>query len=389
MAKNGYKIFDADTHVGAPMEVLDKYLTAAERSKLPAWEKYKYTTTKEGFLKNSTTYMKGARSYRRRLGAAKIDEDKFKGYFAGMTGGNPERKPSSRGDHDPAVRIGEMDLEGIDVNLMLPSGWFGSFLDSDDVALEMGMYRAYHRWMNDFCSASPDRLGGVLLISARDIPGSLEEIRLWSTSRWAWAIMPYAPYGMPLDHPDLEPIWAAAQESDLAITLHTFTMMPPYSPGGLDNWENVFLQRSAAHPWCGMRNMAALIGSGVMERYPKLRIGTLEAGHGWLPFWLSRIDSHAEMCKSAIGDLKHKPSEYALSGRYFQSIEIHEGAMMTNLVSDVIGDHVLMFGSDYPHHESIFPKSVQTVISWDMPETRKRKLFWDNPIKFYARSGLK
>src|SRR5439155_10527843 len=51
-----------------------------------------------------------------------------------------------------------------------------------------------------------------------------------------------------------------------------------------DTWENLWLQRSAAHPWCGMRNMAALIGSGVMDRYPALRIGTLEAGHGWLPF---------------------------------------------------------------------------------------------------------
>src|SRR3989440_10578370 len=85
------------------------------------------------------------------------------------------------------------------------------------------------------------------------------------------------PSGVPLDHPSLEPVWAAAQDQDLAVVLHTFTVMPPYAPGGLDTWENLWLQRSAAHPWCGMRNMAALIGSGVMDRYPKLRIGTLEA----------------------------------------------------------------------------------------------------------------
>ena len=61
---------------------------------------------------------------------------------------------------------------------------------------------------------------------------ALAEIERWGKSRWAWGVMVYAPYGVPLDHPDLEPIWAAAQELDLAVVLHTFTVMPPYAPGG-------------------------------------------------------------------------------------------------------------------------------------------------------------
>src|SRR4029077_19454830 len=181
---------------------------------------------------------------------------------------------------------------------------------------------------------------------------------------------------------------AAAQEFDLVITLHTFTAMPPYAPGSLDNWENLFLQRSAAHPWCGQRNMAALIGNGVMDRYPSLRVGTLEAGHGWLPFWLARIDEHAQTVKSALPELKHKPSEYAKGGRYFQSIEIHEGAQITNDVADIVGDHVLMYGSDYPHADTRFRKSAEIVLEWDMPEERKRKMLWDNAVKCYVRSGL-
>ena len=124
------------------------------------------------------------------------------------------------------------------------------------------MYRAYHRWMADYCGAYPDRLGGLILVGTRDVKAGLEEIKRWGRSRWAWAVMAYAPYGVPLDHPSLEPVWAAAQEHDLAVVLHTFTVMPPYAPGGLDTWDNLWLQRSAAHPWCGMRNMAALIGSG-------------------------------------------------------------------------------------------------------------------------------
>ena len=256
----------------------------------------------------------------------------------------------------PPARIADMDFEGVDVNLTLPSGWFGTWSFGDDIALEMAMYRAYHRWMEDYCGAYPERLGGVILAGARDIEGGLAEIRRWGKSRWAWGMMVYAPVGMPLDHPALEPFYAEAAALDLAVVLHTFTVMPPYAPGGQDTWDNLWLQRSAAHPWCGMRNMAALIGSGVMDRYPDLRVGTLEAGHGWLPFWMARLDEHAETIKAALPELKHRPSEYVMSGRYFQSIEIPEGARLTNAVADLVGDDVLMYASDYPHGESHFPE---------------------------------
>ena len=383
MARDGYKIFDSDTHVGPYMDVLSPYLTATEQSRLPAWEEFKALSNRGGHV----TYTKGQRRYRRRLGDAKADEAPA-GYMAGFTGVKREREPSPRVDHDPAERIKDMDYEGVDVNLTLPSGWFGTWTTGDDVALEMGMYRAYHRWMEDYCGAFPGRLGGVILAGSRDVAASVKEIRRCGKSGWAWGVLAYAPYGVPLDHPDLEPIWAEAAALDLAVILHTFTVMPPYAPGGIDTWDNLFLQRSAAHPWCGMRNMAALIGSGVMDRYPKLRVGTLEAGHGWLPFWMTRIDEHAETIKAALPELKEKPSAYVTSGRYYQSIEIPEGEKLTNAVSDLVGDDILMYASDYPHGESHFPHSVETVLGWKMTKARKRKLFWDNAVRLYARCGL-
>lgn len=382
MAKNGHRIFDSDTHVGPFMDVLGSYLGEGEKARLAGWEPYK-TVNKKGHL----TYTRGQRVYRRRLGDAEADQAPA-GYMAGFTGVEREREPSPRVDHDPAERIRDMDYEGVDVNLTLPSGWFGTWTTGDDVALEMAMYRAYHRWMEDYCRDYPARLGGVILVSSRDVAGGVAEIRRWAKSRWAWAVMAYAPYGVPLDHPDLEPIWAEAAEHDLAVVLHTFTVMPPYAPGGLDNWENLFLQRSAAHPWCGMRNMAALIGSGVMDRYPTLRIATLEAGHGWLPFWMKRLDEHAQTIRAALPALRMTPSEYVTSGRYFQSIEVPEGEGMTNAVADLIGDDVLMYASDYPHGESHFPETVGMALAWKMGEERRRKLMWGNAVRLYARAGL-
>jgi predicted TIM-barrel fold metal-dependent hydrolase len=382
MARDGYRIFDSDTHVGPDAAILSGYLSGAEKERLAGWEQYR----SQGRF-GHVTYSKGQRHYRRRLGDAKPDEAPA-GYMAGFTGVAREREPSPLVDADPAARIADMDYEGVDVNLTLPSGWFGTFTSGDDIALESAMYRAYHRWMSDYCGAFPQRLGGIVLASARDIDGSLAEMGHWGKSRWAWGVMVYAPVGVPLDHPSLEPFYAAAAELDLAVVLHTFTVMPPYAPGGLDTWDNLWLQRSAAHPWCGMRNMAALIGSGAMDRYPSLRIGTLEAGHGWLPFWIKRLDEHAETIKAALPALRHRPSDYVTSGRYFQSIEIPEGAALTNAVADLLGEDVLMYASDYPHGESHFPKSAGIVTGWSMPEPRKRKLLWDNATKLYARAEV-
>ena len=86
--------------------------------------------------------------------------------------------------------------------------------------------------------------------------------------------------------------------------------------------------------------------------------------------------------------LKHRPSAYVTSGRYFQSIEIPEGAPLTNAVADLLGDDVLMYASDYPHGESHFPQSAGIVRGWDMTEPRKQKLLWDNATRLYARASL-
>jgi predicted TIM-barrel fold metal-dependent hydrolase len=100
---------------------------------------------------------------------------------------------------------------------------------------------------------------------------------------------------------------------------------------------------------------------------------------------MARLDEHAHSIAAALPPLQHKPSDYVVSGRYFQSIEIPEGPHLTKTVIDLLGEGVLMYASDYPHGESWFPHAVETVLGWDLPEPVKRKLFWDNAVKFYAR----
>jgi hypothetical protein len=89
----------------------------------------------------------------------------------------------------------------------------------------------------------------LIVASTRNVESAVHEIREWADSKWAVAIKPLMPFDMPPDHPDLEPIWRAAAEHDLAIAHHSSTWNPPYYPAYRDVWDNIFLGRLASHPW--------------------------------------------------------------------------------------------------------------------------------------------
>lgn len=143
--------------------------------------------------------------------------------------------------------------------------------------------------------------------------------------------------------------------------------------------------RLAGHPWGAMRAVAAFIGSGLMDRFPTIRYGILESGFGWLPFWAKRMDDQVIYMGYVNEHLEYKMSEYMTGGRFFAATVLHEGEEMVKMVTDLLGDHSLMFGSDYPHAESRFPESVEIPVGWtSLTEEQRRKLLWDNPVRFFG-----
>jgi uncharacterized protein len=282
-------------------------------------------------------------------------------------------------DDDVEARVRDMDEEGVDVQLMLP----GLPPATDDVEIELAFIRANHRYTNDFCSRYSHRLKSLIVVSNRAIPESVQEIRRWARAPWAVGIQPNLTVGFPLDHPDLEPIWAAASEEGLCVAHHSFTSG---YPGYRDLWDNPFIGRTASHPWAAMRAIAAFFGAGIMDRHPNLRFCILESGFGWLPFWAARMDDQSIYMSYALPQsLMRRPSEYMTSGRFFASLVIHEGEKMTNMVTDFLGDRVLMYSSDYPHAESRFPESTDQVLAWkSLKPDIMRKIMWDNAVACFG-----
>jgi len=260
----------------------------------------------------------------------------------------------------------------------------GGIPSSDDADLEMAFIRAQHRYLDDFTSKHPHRLKSLIIASGLRVEDSVKEIKKWGRSAWAVGVEPRLALDQPLDHPDLEPIWKAADEEGLSVVHHSFSSG---FPGYRDLWDNRFMGRLASHPWGAMRAIPSFFGSGILDRYRNIRFGILESGFGWLPFWASRMDDQAiYIGEGAVPkNLQHKFSEYMVNGRFSAGIVIHEGEKIAKMVTDFLGDHVLMYASDYPHAESRFPESVDKVQSWkSLGNQALGKLMWDNAVRFYG-----
>jgi uncharacterized protein len=391
MARGGQRIFDADTHIIEPVEPVEAYLSASDRARLDALGPLVQRAPAKADM---SRYVVGKRpKLNRKLGSLERVDPPSAAARGARDGGTPwdvrwqgPPFPSEHVSIDPQARVRDMDIEGIDVNMILPSGGVPAFAGLEDVALECAMYEAYNRFMADYCAPYPDRLTGVMLVSGRDSTAAVAEIERCGREAWPVGIFPICAPEMSLDEPAWEPIWAAAQEHDLTVVIHSFTMTIPYPPGCWDTWDNVFLQRAAGHVWNAQRNLAALIGAGVLDRYPQLRLTSLECGHGWLASWAARLDELAEMSRHVLPTLKHKPSDYIRGPQYFQSIQIYEGEQSLRHAFEALGDETLMFATDYPHSESWFPKSAEIVLGWkSLTDTARRKLLWDNAVRCYRR----
>lgn len=380
--KNGFKIWDTDTHVRPSLETLEPYYDANVRTRLPELEPYKRENRRdvEGLVVGRHSYALGERvSYARCLGKAAPEPGVFRPRSKYM---GTRHATTGAIDDEPGARLRDMDEEGVDVQFLI--GGASATGPLNDHELDVGFMRAYNRYLHEFCSKDPHRLKAAPPVILTAVDECVAEMRRWSKEPWMVGILPQSRNDVPWDHPDLEPVWKACEDLGLAVVYHSHYAGPPYFPGYLDLWGNAFLARSAAHPWGAMRAIGSFIGSGVMERYKTLRFGVLESGCGWLPFWSRRLDDQAEYVLGSVPHLEHKISEYMTGGRFFSSIEMSEGQDMIEMVIDFLGPGVLMYASDYPHFECRFPNSVNYFLNWTLNDEVRRLLFWENPVRFYG-----
>src|ERR1700716_710276 len=206
-----YTVIDADGHVLEPVNLWDHYIDPAFRDRRP--QRFVDSDGKDR-LKIDGMAFGGKKGIGARDG---VGCDDPLAYEEGRPGG-----------FDPHKRIPDMDLDGIDAAFLYPSLCLG-FGGIQDPQTAAAIYRAYNRWLADYCKPYPDRLFGVAMLPLQSIDAAIAEMRFAKKELGFRAafIRPNPYNGKQLHHPDYEPFWAAAADLDMAIGLHEGSSLNP------------------------------------------------------------------------------------------------------------------------------------------------------------------
>ena len=283
---------------------------------------------------------------------------------------------------DMHKRVAFLDAEGIDAQVLYPTLgllWEGSV---DDAAFADALCRAYNTWAFETCAAYPDRLFPAAHISLRDPVLAVRELHRVAKLGARTIFVAAAPVnGRSFGHPDFDPIWAAVQDLDLSVGIHLSghrhsTGREWYrdrDPGMMFITMNLIQDPRMA--------LTTLVYDGVLERFPRLRVGTIEAMVGWVGEWLERLD-YRYRYMGHTSQMQRPASEYFARNIWVNGDPEEK---MFPLIVQFAGDDNFFVGSDYPHAEGFVEpvrKARETLAA--LPPASVDKILGENAARFFG-----
>lgn len=286
------------------------------------------------------------------------------------------------GGFDPEIRLRDLDTEGIAVAVLYPSLGLNFWAIEDPVAAVV-LARAYNDWLAEYCATDPRRLVGAAMLPFQDPAAAAAELRRAARElgyRVAF-VRPNPCNGRHIGDPAFEAIWTAAEELGITIGVHEGSShtLPTL---GADRYFNPLLLHAMSHAFEQMLACATLIVTGVMERHPDLHFAFLEAGGGWAPYWLWRLDEQVRGFGRFAPEMRLVPSDY-FSRQCWVAFEGDEDTLPA-LVPHV-GEDRVVWGSDYPHHDAVFPGAVGRLraLAHRLPASARRGIMGANARALY------
>jgi predicted TIM-barrel fold metal-dependent hydrolase len=294
---------------------------------------------------------------------------------------DPERRArvESQELSDPKARLQDMDHEGIEVSVLFPT-LFLVWPLAENPALARALCRSYNEWIAAKCAPSGGRMRWVATVPLPDVEGSIEEIRK-SKKLGASGVMTLGTAGpMTLSDRRLDPFYAAAQDAALPVCVHVGWSFPPVS----NLYDSVYEAMITPFVLPIFMGFSSLLIGGVLERFPKLKLGFFEAGVEWAPYWLERMQRFYRQPPggSKKSDLPPRnPAEYVRDGRVYFSCELDEARIA--MVAEAIGDDCILYSSDLPHAHRVFDAIELFHGRRDLKETTKAKIL-SNGSRFFT-----
>ena len=280
-------------------------------------------------------------------------------------------------------RIEAMDKEGISLQVLYPT-LFLAYPLAANPALVTAMSSAYNRFLGDQVGAH-ERLKWAAVVNLDDAAGAVEQVRE-AHGLGAVAVMVLGTIGdRMLDDPAFLPFYEALVERDMTLAIHVGWACPALS--GL--FTHIYPSSVNAFLMPVLLGFSAMIHSGLLDRFPTMRVGFLEAGCQWVHFMMDRMDHRfvhsgnflADILVDTVPKAKLAPMEYMRQGNLYLSAEV-EDALLPQVV-ELVGEGQVVYGSDMPHGDREVLSSDYLKQREDLSEAVKTKILQDNGARLY------
>ncbi|MSO65603.1 MAG: amidohydrolase [Alphaproteobacteria bacterium] len=275
------------------------------------------------------------------------------------------------------ARLADMDRLGIDIQVLFPT----IFLDllSPDIAFEAALMRSYNTWLAETCAPHAKRLKWVAVLPFRDAKTGVAEVRRAKTLGAA-AVLTYGTAGDTFLHePEFDPIWAEIEHQGLPVAMHV-----GWNMRSLHTKMDTILCSTTFVAVPMMFGLFSMVGGGILERFPKLRVGFFEAGADWLPYLVPRMERYwgVYTAKQWPGTPKRNPAEWLGRGNIYFTCEGDERFLPA--VVELLGEDHVMTSADLPHEEALEDSIREIRERADISAGLKAKILNDNPARFFG-----
>jgi predicted TIM-barrel fold metal-dependent hydrolase len=384
MTSENIKVIDADTHMTERHDLWTSRAPAALKDRVPRVEE----------VEGSATWVVDGVVLGRAGAGGVVDRDGVKGRsFEGLYEWEIDKAHPAA--YDPEARVALMNDVGVWAHIVFPGvvGLGGQQLAEaiQDPALRVMCVEIFNDANAELQSSSGDRLLPMAIMPAWDVDACVREARRAASLGLRGVNLTSDPQD--LGAPDLasrewDPFWEACADTQMPVHFHIGASLTTMNYFGTYPWpshdDDTQLAIGGTLLFIGnARVVVNMICSGMLERYPELKVVSVESGTGWIPFILEALDyemsENAPKQKAALSML---PSEYFK--RQIYATIWFERSNLPQLIGAVGEDNVL-FETDFPHPTCLYPKPLETAAA-NMrelsPEVRA-KILGENATKLY------
>ena len=374
-----WKLISADSHIVEPPDLYTSRFSPKLRDRAPRMERRKTPTGREydaWMLGGMQVGTLGAV-----MQAGQRFEDPSQIDFLGVW------EDVRHGAYDPDAMIVENEEDGIWGSVLQPSqGLFWYRIPDSELLSEI--CRVYNDWIADFCRPHGDRLKGIAMLNVDDPDAAAKELERCVKLGLVGSFIPVAPLAdKPYSSPVYDRLWATAEASKHPLLLHIATPRygVPANEFTMDVTQMTGAGRSTTDYWVRYA-LGSMLFAGVFDKFPGLKIGSVEHEAAWIPHWLKQMDftylERPVFTKGWRSKDGLMPSDYWKRNMFVEFMEDDIGVKLR----DYIGVETMLWGSDYPHAETTFPRSQQFLARMfdGVPADEVRKITSDNAAKMFG-----